>query len=106
MRQIRGDDIAMIFQEPMTSLNPVFTIGNQISEAIELHQKGLSNAQVREKTIEGITEYSLPNGLRVLFVPDATKPTFTINLTVLVGSRHEGYGETGMAHLNLNSVYF
>ena len=49
--------------------------------------------------VEGITEYALPNGLRVLFVPDATKPTFTINLTVLVGSRHEGYGETGMAHL-------
>ena len=49
--------------------------------------------------VEGITEYALPNGLRVLLVPDATKPTFTINLTVLVGSRHEGYGETGMAHL-------
>ena len=50
-------------------------------------------------SVEGITEYALPNGLRVLLVPDATKPTFTINLTILVGSRHEGYGETGMAHL-------
>jgi len=38
MRKIRGNDIAMIFQEPMTSLNPVFTIGDQISEAIRLHQ--------------------------------------------------------------------
>ncbi len=52
MRKIRGNDIAMIFQEPMTSLNPVFTIGNQISEAIELHQKGLSKQEIRQKTID------------------------------------------------------
>lgn len=50
-------------------------------------------------TVEGITEYSLPNGLRVLLFPDPTKPTATVNITYLVGSRHEGYGETGMAHL-------
>jgi oligopeptide/dipeptide ABC transporter ATP-binding protein len=51
MRKIRGNEISMIFQEPMTSLNPVFTIGNQIGEAIRLHQ-GLSKKQAREKTIE------------------------------------------------------
>jgi len=50
-------------------------------------------------TVEGITEYRLSNGLRVLLFPDPSKPVVTINLTVLVGSRHEGYGETGMAHL-------
>jgi zinc protease len=50
-------------------------------------------------TIEGITEYQLDNGLRVLLYPDASAPRVTVNLTVLVGSRHEGYGETGMAHL-------
>ncbi|HEX5270124.1 MAG TPA: pitrilysin family protein, partial [Gemmataceae bacterium] len=50
-------------------------------------------------TIEGITEYELDNGLRVLLYPDASAPRVTVNLTVLVGSRHEGYGETGMAHL-------
>jgi zinc protease len=50
-------------------------------------------------TIEGITEYELDNGLRVLLFPDASAPRVTVNLTVLVGSRHEGYGETGMAHL-------
>jgi zinc protease len=49
--------------------------------------------------VEGITEYKLSNGLRVLLAPDATKPTTTINITYLVGSRHESYGETGMAHL-------
>jgi zinc protease len=50
-------------------------------------------------SVEGITEYRLPNGLRVLLYPDASKPTFTVNLTFFVGSRHEGYGESGMAHL-------
>jgi zinc protease len=50
-------------------------------------------------TVEGITEYDLANGLRVLVFPDASKPTATVNITYLVGSRHEGYGETGMAHL-------
>src|SRR5690606_10893590 len=51
------------------------------------------------RSIEGITEYALPNGLKVLLFPDPSKPTVTVNLTVFVGSRHEGYGETGMAHL-------
>ena len=50
-------------------------------------------------TVEGITEYTLPNGMRVLLAPDASKPTTTVNITYLVGSRHENYGETGMAHL-------
>ena len=50
-------------------------------------------------TIEGITEYALDNGLRVLLFPDNSKAQVTVNVTYLVGSRHEGYGETGMAHL-------
>jgi len=50
-------------------------------------------------SVEGITEYNLANGLRVLFAPDASKPTTTLNTTYLVGSRNESYGETGMAHL-------
>jgi zinc protease len=48
---------------------------------------------------EGITEYAYPNGLHVLLFPDLSKPKVTVNMTYLVGSRHEGYGETGMAHL-------
>ena len=47
----------------------------------------------------GITEYDYPNGLKVLLFPDAAEPKITVNVTYLVGSRHEGYGETGMAHL-------
>ncbi|MCI0681974.1 MAG: insulinase family protein, partial [Gemmataceae bacterium] len=50
-------------------------------------------------TIEGITEHQLPNGAKFLLFPDPSASTVTINMTVLVGSRHEGYGETGMAHL-------
>jgi zinc protease len=50
-------------------------------------------------TVEGITEYRLENGLRVLLFPDATQAKTTVNITYLVGSRMENYGETGMAHL-------
>jgi zinc protease len=50
-------------------------------------------------SVEGITEYSWPNGLRVLLFPDQSQPKVTVNVTYLVGSRHEGNGEAGMAHL-------
>ncbi|HEY1185040.1 MAG TPA: pitrilysin family protein [Bryobacteraceae bacterium] len=50
-------------------------------------------------SVEGITEYAYPNGLHVLLFPDTSKPKITVNITYLVGSRQEGYGETGMAHL-------
>ncbi len=56
-------------------------------------------------TIEGITEYRLDNGLRLLLFPDPSTSTVTVNLTVFVGSRHEGYGETGMAHLLEHMVF-
>src|SRR5207302_11156253 len=55
--------------------------------------------------VEGITECQLDNGLRVLLFPDGSAPIVTVNLTVLVGSRHEGYGETGMAHLLEHMVF-
>src|SRR3954452_10997215 len=56
-------------------------------------------------TIEGITEYRLDNGLQILLFPDPSAARVTVNLTVLVGSRHEGYGETGMAHLLEHMVF-
>jgi peptide/nickel transport system ATP-binding protein len=59
MCQIRGNDIAMIFQEPMTSLNPLFTIGEQITEAIKLHQK-LNKKMLRERAIEMLKLVGLP----------------------------------------------
>lgn len=62
-------------------------------------------APVKGVTVEGITEYRLANGLRVLLFPDASKPTLTVNVTYLVGSIHENYGETGMAHLLEHLVF-
>lgn len=59
MRRIRGNDISMIFQEPMTSLNPVFTIGNQIAEAVRLHQ-GLSKKEAINKAIEMLALVGIP----------------------------------------------
>ena len=56
-------------------------------------------------SVEGITEYRLANGLKVILFPDASKPTITVNVTYLVGSRNEGYGETGMAHLLEHLVF-
>ncbi|NLL43935.1 MAG: ABC transporter ATP-binding protein [Firmicutes bacterium] len=60
MRHVRGNEISMIFQEPMTSLNPVFTVGNQISEAIMLHQ-GLDKEAAREKSIEMLRLVGIPS---------------------------------------------
>jgi zinc protease len=59
----------------------------------------LPKGVVQGPSVEGITEYRLPNGLKVLLFPDSSRPTVTVNVTYLVGSRHENYGETGMAHL-------
>jgi oligopeptide/dipeptide ABC transporter ATP-binding protein len=61
MRKIRGHKISMIFQEPMTSLNPVFTVGFQIMEAVELHQPELSKKQVRERAIEMLDKVGIPS---------------------------------------------
>ncbi|HWP46885.1 MAG TPA: ABC transporter ATP-binding protein [Candidatus Limnocylindrales bacterium] len=60
MRKIRGNEISMIFQEPMTSLNPVFTIGNQIAEAIQLHQ-GLSKKASLEKAVDMLKLVGIPS---------------------------------------------
>ena len=56
-------------------------------------------------SIEGITEYRLKNGLQVLLFPDVTQETITVNVTYKVGSKHENYGETGMAHLLEHLVF-
>src|SRR5579864_7098644 len=66
--------------------------------AIALSQT-LPQGVQKKASMGGITEYDFPNGLKVLLYPDPALPEITVNVTYLVGSRHEGYGETGMAHL-------
>ena len=63
------------------------------------------DAYEKVASVEGVTEYRYSNGARVLLFPDDSRPTITINMTVLVGSRHEGYGEAGMAHLLEHLVF-
>lgn len=65
----------------------------------------LPKGVTRGTTVEGITEYRLGNGLQILLLPDSSQPKVTVNLTAFVGSRHEGYGETGMAHLLEHMVF-
>ncbi len=60
MMKKRGSEMAMIFQEPMTSLNPVYTIGNQIDEAIAIHQPELTASQVHERTVEMLKKVGIP----------------------------------------------
>ncbi|MHB1265429.1 MAG: M16 family metallopeptidase [Gemmatimonadaceae bacterium] len=70
-----------------------------------LPARGQPVTATKVTSVEGITEYQLPNGMKVLLFPDQSKPTVTVNITYLVGSRHEGYGETGMAHLLEHLVF-
>ena len=68
-------------------------------------QPALPKGVTQGASVEGITEYRLDNGMRVLLFPDASKPKVTVNVTVMVGSKNENYGETGMAHLLEHMVF-
>lgn len=70
-----------------------------------VHAQTLPTGVQKGATVEGITEYRLANGLKVLLFPDQTKQNVTVNIVYLVGSRHENYGETGMAHLLEHMVF-
>jgi zinc protease len=74
-------------------------LGAALLAPVHAQAPALPPGVVAVTQVEGIAEYRLANGLQILLVPDATKPSTTVNLTYHVGSRHENYGETGMAHL-------
>jgi zinc protease len=73
--------------------------------ATGIQAQTLPNGVQKITSIEGITEYAFPNGLHVLLFPDSSQPKITVNVTYKVGSRNEGYGETGMAHLLEHMVF-
>ncbi len=76
-----------------------------LAAALPLAAQDLPDGVTKVASVEGITEYRLENGLRFLLFPDQSKRQITVNITYLVGSRHEGYGETGMAHLLEHLVF-
>ena len=75
MRSFRGNEIAMIFQEPMTSLNPVYTCGNQVMEVILLHQK-ISKKEAKKKTLKLFEQVQLPDPERIFSVYRSLRYTF------------------------------
>jgi zinc protease len=107
--ETRGSPHAMDARGPDGGLwmkSPRFIVALGLAVALALGQPAslyaapaLPKGITAGPSIEGISEYTLSNGLRVLVFPDATKPTVTVNLVYGVGSVHENYGETGMAHL-------
>lgn len=91
-----------------TVLNTPVTVmaaGNNDSAPVAKPVVAIPEGVTKVTSVEGITEYQLKNGLRVLLFPDPSKPTITVNITYMVGSRHENYGETGMAHLLEHLVF-
>ena len=89
-----------MYQLPTRSLLFGLTTIGLLASSFLIPGKTMQAQEFKKVTeVEGISEYQLNNGVQVLLFPDDSKPQFTVNMTVLVGSRHEGYGETGMAHL-------
>jgi zinc protease len=93
--------MALLFRSPLRTLVASLALALLATATLlpSARAQALPTGVQQVTQVEGITEYRLPNGLQVLLVPDATKPSTTVNLTFRVGSRHENYGETGMAHL-------
>ncbi len=86
--------------------NRLFFIGAVMCITFIVSPLAFANGKYEKVTeVEGISEYNLDNGLRVLLFPDQTKETVTVNVTYHVGSKHENYGETGMAHLLEHLVF-
>jgi zinc protease len=97
--KIRSLIVSVLLAVSMMGATPVACLAAQGGPA------NLPKGVTRTTSVEGITEYRLENGLRVLLFPDQSKQTITVNMTYQVGSKHESYGETGMAHLLEHMVF-
>ncbi len=96
----RFSAINLIFRTLIFTLAPIAVLCSPSSSFAQPSLVTPLPANVKMvQTVEGITEYKLPNGFRILLAPDLANDRVTVNVTYMVGSRHEGYGETGMAHL-------
>ena len=82
MRGIRGKDIAIIFQDPMTALNPVYTVGHQIREMIKQHKPGMSKRELKQASVEDLSDMGIP----AADIRDGEYP-------------HQFSGEIGRAHV-------
>ncbi|QZZ55075.1 M16 family metallopeptidase [Myxococcus xanthus] len=91
--------LMMVAGTPVWAQTPAPANKAPATQSVVTKSKAKGRVLAPVTSVEGISEYRLPNGLKVLLFPDPTKPTVTVNVTYFVGSKHEGYGETGMAHL-------
>ncbi len=95
MKARTGSPLRMVWSHAVIAIALVLTH----ALALAATSAALPEGVTKVRTVEGVEEYHLRNGLKVLLYPDRTKPTVTVNVTYKVGSRMENYGETGMAHL-------
>lgn len=83
----------------LACLTSILLLNPQPIEAVDADKEAQETPYRKTAEVEGVIEYMLDNGCRVVLIPDESSTSITVNMTVLVGSRHEGYGEAGMAHL-------
>ena len=97
---------SMFLMGLLTGSLPIYTVSLGILSSDLLGGRSVQAAPPTIVTsVEGVSEYRFDNGARLLLFPDASRPTISVNMTVMVGSRHEGYGEAGMAHLLEHLVF-
>jgi zinc protease len=97
---------SMFLMGLLTGSLPIYTVSLGLLSSDLLGGRSVQAAPPTIVTsVEGVSEYRFDNGARLLLFPDASRPTISVNMTVMVGSRHEGYGEAGMAHLLEHLVF-
>src|SRR5262245_50193700 len=97
---LQDQEIAMSFRMSLKLRRVSIALGIAVLlSCVQLTAQTLPRGVQKGPSLAGITEYTYANGLKVLLLPDSGSSSITVNMVYLVGSRHEGYGESGMAHL-------